>query len=52
MATTVGHCKLFVSDEIIMVQDDIKDVGKRVQTLVMLFDQVAYEAYLSGPRSP
>lgn len=52
MATTMGGCKLFVFEELVVAQGDVKDVGKKVESLFIEFDQAAYEVYLSDPGSP
>lgn len=44
MATTVGASTLFHSDELAVVQDATKRIGKGIQILVIEFDQAAYEA--------
>lgn len=52
MATTMGGSKLFLYDDLVVAQDAAMDIGKRVQTLVIELNQLAYGAYLSSPRNP
>lgn len=53
LATPLGTDNTFFSDEEVAAQGDIKMVGKTIDTLVVEFDQEAYEAYLfSRSRSP
>ena len=52
MATLLGNLT-FSTDEQVVVQGDINFVGKMVESLVVEFDQVKYEEFLSsGSKSP
>src|SRR3954468_24835637 len=49
LATLLGtESKVLVSEELLMAQDDIRSIGKSVDTLLMELDQQALEAYLSS----
>src|SRR3954466_14662247 len=49
LATSLGtESKVLVSEELLMAQDDIRSIGKSVDTLLMKLDQQALEAYLSS----
>src|SRR3954464_5738352 len=49
LATMLGiESKVLVSEELLVVQDDIRSIGKSVDTLLMELDQQALEAYLSS----
>src|SRR3954469_10177101 len=39
---------VLVFEELLVAQDDIRSIGKTVDTLLMEFDQQAFEAYLSS----
>lgn len=52
MATTMGATKLFHSKKIIIAQDANKDVGKRVQTIVVKYASSDLQGLPPGPRSP
>lgn len=47
MATTKGECKLFVSDDLLVAQDEVKSIGETIKSLAIEFDQAAFEMYLS-----
>src|SRR3954467_8897054 len=48
LATPLGtESKILVFEELLVVQDDIRFIGKSVDTLLMELDQQALEAYLS-----
>src|SRR4051812_44897778 len=48
LATPLGtESNVLVSEELLVAQDDICSIGKTVDTLLMEFDQQAFEAYLS-----
>src|SRR5436190_22915006 len=49
LATPLGtESKVLVSEELLVVQDDIRSIGKSVDTLLMELDQQALHAYLSS----
>src|SRR3954469_18226162 len=49
LATLLGtESDILVSEELLVVQDDIRSIGKSVDTLLMELDQQALEAYLSS----
>src|SRR3954464_8754500 len=49
LATPLGaESKVLVSKELLVAQDDIRSIGKSVNTLLMELDQQALEAYLSS----
>src|SRR4051812_37473599 len=49
LTTPLGiESEVLVSEELLMVQDDIRSIGKSVDTLLMDLDQQALEAYLSS----
>src|SRR3954467_4578764 len=49
LATLLGtKSKIIVSEELLVAQDDIRSIGKSVDTLLMELDQQALEAYLSS----
>src|SRR3954464_6899214 len=49
LATLLGtKSEILVSEEMLMAQDDIRSMGKSVDTLLMELDQQALEAYLSS----
>src|SRR4051812_37529310 len=49
LATLLGaESTVLVFEELLMAQDDIRSIGKTVDTLLMEFDQKAFEAYLSS----
>src|SRR3954466_13950421 len=49
LATSVGsESKVLVSEELLVAQDDIRSIGKSVDTLLMELDQQALDAYLSS----
>src|SRR4051812_36795406 len=49
LATPLGNkSKILVSEELLVAQDDIRSIGKSVDTLLMELDQQALEAYLSS----
>src|SRR5436190_2881885 len=49
LATPLGtESKVLVSEELLVAQDDIRSIGKSVDTLLMELDQQALEAYLSS----
>src|SRR5438045_4675409 len=49
LATLLGtESKVLVSKELLVAQDDIRSIGKSVDTLLMELDQQALEAYLSS----
>ena len=51
MATPLGTT--FSTDEQVVVQDDVTNMGKMVDSLVVEFDQAKYEEFLSsGSKSP
>src|SRR3954469_5821216 len=39
---------VIISEEMLVAQDDIRSIGKTVDTLLMEFDQQAFQAYLSS----
>src|SRR5438270_7549035 len=48
LATLLGiESEVLVSEELLVAQDDIRSIGKSVDTLLMELDQQALEAYLS-----
>lgn len=47
MATTVGANKIFTSDEVLLEQSDMKNIGTMVESLLIEFDQAAFEHHLS-----
>src|SRR4051812_48204561 len=49
LATLLGtESEVLVSEELLVAQDDIRSIGKSVDTLLMELDQQALEAYLSS----
>src|SRR4051812_45431129 len=49
LATPLGtESEVLVSEELLVAQDDIRSIGKSVDTLLMELDQQALEAYLSS----
>src|SRR3954466_2431968 len=49
LATLLGtESEVLVFEELLVAQDDIRSIGKRVDTLLMELDQQALEAYLSS----
>src|SRR4051812_44610161 len=49
LATLLGtKSEVLVFEELLMVQDDIRTIGKSVDTLLMELDQQALEAYMSS----
>src|SRR3954468_2586983 len=49
LATPLGtKSEILVSEELLVAQDDIRSIGKSVDTLLMELDQQALEAYLSS----
>src|SRR3954470_6726186 len=49
LATSLGtESKVLVSEEVLVAQDDIRFIGKSVDTFLMALDQHALEAYLSS----
>src|SRR4051812_15657307 len=48
LATLLGtESAVLVSEELLMAQDDIRSIGKSVDTLLIELDQQAFEAYMS-----
>src|SRR5438270_8659188 len=49
LTTLLGtESTVFIFEELLVVQVDIRSTGKIVDTLLMEFDQQAFEAYLSS----
>src|SRR3954467_14805746 len=49
LATPLGtKSEILVSEELLVAQDDIRSIGKSVDTLLMKLDQQALDAYLSS----
>src|SRR5205809_73881 len=49
LATLLGTVnEILVSEELLVAQDDIRSIGKSVDTLLMELDQQALEAYMSS----
>ena len=49
LATPLGtESEVLVSEELLMTQDDIRSIGKSVDTLLMELDQQALEAHMSS----
>src|SRR5436190_21496436 len=49
LATPLGtKSEILVSGELLVAQDDIRSIGKSVDTLLMELDQQALEAYMSS----
>src|SRR3954465_14189763 len=49
LATILGiESEVLVSEELLVAQDDIRSIGKSVDTLLMELDQQALEAYMSS----
>src|SRR3954466_374286 len=49
LATLLGiESEVLVSEKLLVVQDDIRSIGKSVDTLLMELDQQAFEAYMSS----
>ena len=49
LATLLGtESEVLVSEELLVAQDDIRFIGKSVDTLLMELDQQALEAYMSS----
>src|SRR3954469_11241910 len=49
LATPLGtKSEILVSEELLVAQDDIRSIGKTIDTLLMELDQQALEAYLSS----
>src|SRR3954471_15605088 len=49
LATPLGtESEVLVFEELLVAQDDIRSIGKSVDTLLMELDQQALEAYLSS----
>src|SRR4051812_27202848 len=49
LATLLGtESEVLVSEDLLVVQDDIRSIGKSVDTLLMELDQQAWEAYMSS----
>src|SRR5947208_16404253 len=49
LATPLGtESEVLVSEDLLVAQDDIRYIGKSVDTLLMVLDQQALEAYLSS----
>src|SRR4051812_45852036 len=48
LATPLGtESEILISEELLVSQDDIRSIGKSVDTLLMELDQQALEAYMS-----
>lgn len=50
MTTLEGN--VFISDELLVAQDNVKSIGKTIESLVIESNQAALEEYLSGSESP
>src|SRR5436189_5957942 len=49
LATLLGiESEVFIFEELLVAQDDIRSIGKSFDTLLMELDQQALEAYLSS----
>src|SRR4051812_25724020 len=49
LATPLGtESTVLISEELLVAQDDIRSIGKSVDTLLMELEQQAFEAYLSS----
>ena len=49
LATLLGtESEVLVSEELLVAQDNIRSIGKSVDTLLMELDQQAFEAYMSS----
>src|SRR3954462_7347205 len=49
LATPLGtESEVLVSEKLLVAQDDIRSIGKSVDTLLMELDQQALEAYMSS----
>src|SRR3954462_2746180 len=49
LATPLGtESEVLVSEELLVAQDDIRSIGKSVDTLLMELDRQALEAYMSS----
>src|SRR4051812_19974104 len=49
LATPLGtESEVLISEELLVAQDDIRSIGKSVDTLLMKLDQQAFEAYMSS----
>src|SRR3954470_23891733 len=49
LATQLGtESEVLVSEELLVAQDDIRSIGKSVDTLLMELDLQAFEAYMSS----
>src|SRR4051812_44531523 len=49
LATPLGtESTVLVFEELLVAQDDIRSIGKSVDTLLMEFDQQDFEAYMSS----
>src|SRR3954465_3935140 len=49
LVTLLGtESEVLVSEELLVAQDDIRSIGKSIDTLLMELDQQALEAYLSS----
>src|SRR4051812_12061268 len=47
LATPLGtESTVLIPEELLVAQDDIRSIGKSVDTLLMEFDQHAFEAYM------
>ena len=52
LATPLGtKSEVLVSEELLVAQDDIRSIGKSVDTLLMELDQQAFEAYITCLRT-
>src|SRR3954471_18443135 len=49
LATPLGtESEVLIFEELLVAQDDIRSMGKSIDTLLMELDQQAFEAYLSS----
>src|SRR3954470_5758235 len=49
LATSLGtKSEVLISEELLLAQDDIRSIGKSVDTLLMELDQQAFGAYMSS----
>lgn len=52
MVTRVGICKLFIFDELLVAQNNVRSVGKTIESLVIEFDHASFEVHFLGYESP
>lgn len=48
LTTPLGINNIFTTEDCLVMEGDIKMIGKKVDALVVEFDQAAYKEYLSS----